>query len=65
MVCRAQELDATLGVRIGHHYEDYGFPSGNGYFVGAGYRELAGTRYVGAVVGYSIDLATPRRSRDR
>jgi hypothetical protein len=57
----ADELDATLGLRIGHHYGDYGYPTGNGYFVGAAYRELAGARFVGLAVGYSIDLATPRR----
>jgi len=60
----ADELDATIGVRLGHHYEDFGFPSGNGYFLGAAYRELAGTRFVGLVIGYSIDMATPRRSTD-
>jgi hypothetical protein len=57
----ADEIDATIGVRIGRHYEDYGFPTGNGYFVGAGYREIAGTRFAGLVIGYSIDAATPRR----
>lgn len=57
----ADELDATLGVRIGKHYEDYGFPSGNGYFVGASYRELGGARMLGVTIGYSIDLAMPRR----
>ncbi|MDB4954100.1 MAG: alpha/beta hydrolase fold protein [Myxococcales bacterium] len=56
----ADELDATLGLRIGHHYESFGFPSGNGYFVGASYRELMGARFAGLVIGYSIDLATPR-----
>ncbi len=59
----ADELDATVGVRLGHHYEDYGFPSGNGYFLGASYRELAGTRFAGIVIGYSIDMATPRKYR--
>lgn len=58
----ADELDATVGLRIGHHYEDYGFPSGNGYFVGASYRELAGTRFAGLVIGYSIDMSTPRKA---
>ena len=54
------ELEAMLGLRIGHHYEAYGFPSGNGYFVAASYRELMGARYVGLTIGYSIDLGTPR-----
>lgn len=57
----ADELDATLGLRIGRHYEDWGIPSGNGYFIGAAYRELAGTRYLGLVLGYSIDGATKRK----
>jgi hypothetical protein len=56
----ADELDATLGLRIGHHYNQFGFPSGNGYFVGASYREMLGARFVGLVIGYTIDLATPR-----
>lgn len=59
----ADELDTTLGVRIGHHYGDYGYPTGNGYFVGVAYRELAGARFLGGVIGHSIDLATPRRRR--
>ncbi len=57
----ADELDAMLGVRIGHYYDDYGFPSGNGYFVGASYRELSEGRMIGLTIGYSIDLAMPRR----
>ncbi len=60
----ADELEATLGLRIGHHYDDYGFPTGNGYFAGATYRELLGTRFVGLVIGYSIDLATKRHFLD-
>lgn len=58
----ADELDAMLALRVGHHYEDYGYPTGNGYFAGLAYRELAGSRYAGVVIGYSIDLATRRRS---
>ncbi len=57
----ADELDAMLGLRIGRYYDDYGFPSGNGYFVGVSYRELAGGQMVGLTIGYSIDLAMPRR----
>jgi len=56
----ADELDATIGLRVGNHYEAHGFPSGNGYFVGVAYRELAGTRFAGLVIGYAIDMATPR-----
>jgi hypothetical protein len=57
----ADELDAMLGLRIGRHYDSHGFPSGNGYFIGASYRELARTRMAGVTIGYSIDLAMPRR----
>lgn len=56
----ADELDAMLALRIGRHYDE-GYPdltSGNGYFIGAAYRELAGTRFAGLVVGYGLDLAT-------
>lgn len=56
----ADEVDATLALRLGHHYEDYGYPSGNGYFVGVAYRELLDSRWIGATIGYSIDLGTPR-----
>lgn len=55
----ADQLDAMLALRIGHHYEDF-VPSGNGYFVGVAYRELSGARYLGGVIGYSIDLASGR-----
>jgi len=61
----ADELDAMVGLRVGRHFEDHGFPSGNGYFVGVSYRELAGTRFAGLVIGYSIDIATPREDRSR
>lgn len=57
----ADELDATLGLRLGRRYRDHGFPMGNGYFVGASYRELADARFLGLTIGYSIDLAMPRR----
>lgn len=59
------EIDATLGIRIGDEEDRYGFRSGNGYFAGVAYRELAGGQFVGLVIGYSIDGATaPQRSRD-
>lgn len=56
------ELDAMIGVRIGHAYGELGFPTGNGYFAGLAYRELAGTRFGGLVFGYSVDMGTPRRA---
>ena len=58
----ADEVDGMLGVRIGHVYSEF-LPAGNGYFVGAAYREMLGTKFVGLVIGYSIDLAYPSRDR--
>ncbi|HEU4732657.1 MAG TPA: hypothetical protein VFT22_32400 [Kofleriaceae bacterium] len=57
------ELDATLGLRIGRRWPNDGFnTSGGGYFAGVAYRELAGARFVGLTIGYSVDLeTTPRR----
>ena len=60
----ADELDAMLGVRLGHAYNKFGFPSGNGYFLAVSYREQLGTRFVGATIGYSLDAAMPRRFVD-
>jgi hypothetical protein len=57
----ADELDAMVGLRIGRHHDGFGFPTGNGYFVGVSYRELAGARFAGITIGYSIDGAMPRR----
>ena len=59
----ADEVEGTLGLRIGHHYHEYNVPSGNGYFAGVSYRELLGAKFVGLVIGYSIDMATPRHGR--
>ncbi len=54
----ADELDAMLGVRVSERRRQFGFTAGDGYFVGASYRELAGQRFVGVVLGLSIDGAT-------
>ena len=54
----ADELDAMIGVRIGHHYDDYGFPTGNGAYIGVAYKELTGTTFIGLTFGYSMDKAT-------
>jgi len=53
------ELDATFAVRVGHRYRDSGIPSGNGYFVGVSYREARGAQWVGATLGYSVDVGSP------
>ena len=57
------EIEALIALRIGHHYDSYGFPTGNGYFAGIAYRELLGARFVGLTIGYSLDVATRRPSR--
>jgi hypothetical protein len=59
----ADELDGIVAVRVGRRFHEYGFASGNGYFVGAAYRELEGSRFIGGVIGYSIDLANTRPLR--
>jgi len=52
------ELDASFAVRIGHRWMDYDFPTGNGYYLGVGYREAEGARMVGVVLGHSIDMGS-------
>lgn len=59
----ADEAEAMIGLRIGHHYDQWQFPTGNGYFAGVAYRELYGARFVGLTIGYSIDLATDYKRR--
>ena len=59
----ADELEAMLAVRLGRAYTDWGFPTGNGYFIGATYREALGAKFAGAVIGYSIDMGSPRKKR--
>ncbi len=56
----ADELEAMLALRLGHAYTDWGFPTGNGYFIGVTYREALGAKFAGAVIGYSIDMGSPR-----
>lgn len=57
---RDAELEGSLALRFGHRYHSFGFPSGNGYLIGVAYREVEGARFIGATIGYAIDLATPR-----
>jgi hypothetical protein len=56
----ADELEAMAGIRVGHRYTRFA-PNGNGYFAGVAYREMLGERFVGAVIGYSIDVGSPNR----
>ncbi len=51
------EFEAMAGLRLGRRFTDYGMRAGNGWFVGAAYREAADTRFFGGVIGYSIDIA--------
>lgn len=55
----ADEISGTLAVRIGHHYDQHGFPVGNGPYLGVSYREMLGTKFIGITLGYSIDMARP------
>ncbi len=57
------ELEASLGLRLGRGYNEWGFPTGDGYFVAANYRESLGARYVGLTLGFSIDMGTYRTKR--
>lgn len=59
----ADELEAMIGLRLGRAYTDWGFPTGNGYFVGAQIREQQGARFAGVVIGYSLDMGTKRTKR--
>jgi hypothetical protein len=52
------ELDASFSIRLGHRYTDFDFPTGNGYYLGVGFREAEGARMLGVVVGHSIDMGT-------
>ena len=63
----SKRRSALIALRIGHHYDSHGFPTGNGYFAGIAYRELLGARFLGLTIGYSLDVATraPYRTDDR
>lgn len=51
------EFEAMAALRLGRRFTDYGMRAGNGWFIGAAYREAADTRFLGGVIGYSIDIA--------
>lgn len=48
------ELSAGAGIRIGKQIRRSRFHGGNGYYVGVSYREMMGTRFAGAVLGYGV-----------
>jgi hypothetical protein len=54
----ADALDASLAIRLGDRKVQYGFPAGNGYYLGVAYREADGARMIGAVIGHSIDAGS-------
>ena len=54
------ELDGTIALRVGRSYREHGLPSGNGTFVGVTYREREGATFLGAMIGYGVDVGTPR-----
>lgn len=52
------ELDAQLAIRFGRRWVNYGYPVGNGYYLGVNYREAESAKMVGFVIGHSIDAGT-------
>ena len=52
------ELEASFAIRVGNRWTDYGFPVGNGYYLGVNYREAEDTKMIGAVIGHSLDAGT-------
>jgi hypothetical protein len=52
------QLDASVALRLGRRSRAYGYPVGNGYYLGAAYREAGGVRMLGVVIGHSIDMAS-------
>lgn len=54
----ADELDAAVALRFGNSWHDWGFPTGNGYFIGASYRETEGIKMIGVILGHSLDAGT-------
>jgi hypothetical protein len=54
----ADELDAAVALRFGNSWHDWGFPTGNGYYVGASYREAEGIKMVGLILGHSLNAGT-------
>ncbi len=54
----ADEFDAMFAIRVGRRYDKFRLASGNGYFLGAAYREMEGAKFVGIVFGHSVDMAS-------
>jgi len=58
---RPHELSAGAALRFNRGYEQWGFASGNGYYVGVTYDERMDTEAIGVAIGYSIHFSTGRR----
>jgi len=59
----ADELEASLGFRLGDAYNDWGMDSGDGYFIAANYRESLGARFFGVTLGFSVDMGSERKKQ--
>lgn len=59
----ADEIDATVGIRLGRRYDKFRLASGNGYFLGVSYREMEGAKFAGIVIGHSVDMGSRTRRR--
>lgn len=59
----ADEIDATFGIRVGHRFDKFELASGNGYFLGVSYREMEGAKFIGVVIGHSVDMGSQIRER--
>jgi hypothetical protein len=49
---------AGLTVRVGRAYHQWGFDAGNGYHLGVVASDELGARFLGATLGYDLDIAT-------
>ena len=56
-VLYGDEVEAGVALRWGKRGEQHGSRYGGGYFMGALYREQLGARYIGATVGYHLNMS--------
>lgn len=54
----ADEAEASLALRLGRRWDNWGFPASNGYYLGVAVREAQGARMLGVIVGHSLDGAS-------
>jgi hypothetical protein len=55
---RSDEVRAGLTLRLGRAYHRWGFDAGNGYHLGVVASDELGARFLGATLGYDLDIAT-------